>query len=78
MTTQDIEKKVRDFLTDEMLKEQAAVATPSDPLDFDSLEQTEIRVYIEEAFGADVKNLKEPFGNIGQIVDFVKANRLPS
>lgn len=78
MTTADIEKKVRDFLIEEMLKEQAAVAASSDPLDFDSLDQTEIRVYIEEAFGADVKNLKEPFSSIGQIVDFVHTNSQPS
>jgi acyl carrier protein len=74
MSAEEIEKKVREFLTDEMLKEQAAVAASSDPLDFDSLEQTEIRVYLEEAFGTDVKNLKEPFGSIGQIVDFVRGN----
>lgn len=75
MTHDEIETKVREFLTDEMRKEQAALAKRNEPLDFDSLEQTELRVYLEEAFGTDLARLTEPFVTIGQIVDFVRAGQ---
>jgi acyl carrier protein len=71
MNQEQIEAKVRQFLADDMRKEQAVVAQRDEPLDFDSLEQTELRVYLEEAFGSSLERLTEPFSTIGQIVQFV-------
>ena len=46
-----IETKLRNFLADELMKRHALTISLSDPLDLDSLDLTEIHVFLEEEFG---------------------------
>lgn len=68
-----IETKIRDFLVDDMVKENVRAAASDDELDLDSLDQTELRVYLDEEFGIKFSNHPDaaPFTSIQSIVDFI-------
>ena len=53
MASNEIELKVRHFLQEELMKEQAEFFTLEDELDLDSLDQTELRVFLTEEFQVD-------------------------
>lgn len=74
MKEHDIEAKIRSFLVDDMVKEHARTAAAEDELDLDSLDQTELRVFLGEEFGVQFKGQDdiEPFRTIKGIVDFVR------
>lgn len=69
----EIETKIRQFLVEDMVKEEARVASATDELDLDSLDQTELRVFLEEEFSVSMSGDEdiEPFTTIKAIVDFV-------
>lgn len=69
----EIETKIRQFLVEDMVKEEARVASATDELDLDSLDQTELRVFLEEEFSVSMSGDEdiEPFTTIKVIVDFV-------
>ena len=50
-----VEKKMRTFLADDLMKEQAAFLTMQDELDLDSLDLTELRVFLNEEFGIEAE-----------------------
>jgi len=71
-----IETKVRNFLIEDMIKEHVRAAGKDDELDLDSLDQTELRVFLDEEFQvrfADHPNA-DPFTSIQSIVSFVSKN----
>ncbi len=53
MNSIEIESKIRNFLADEMMKERSRVCALTDQLDLDSLEKTELRVFLEEDMGVE-------------------------
>lgn len=53
--SQEAEKKLREFLTDDLMKEQAEFFSVKDDLDLDSLDQTELRVFLSEEFGINTE-----------------------
>lgn len=69
----EIETKIRQFLVEDMVKEEARVAAVTDELDLDSLDQTELRVFLEEEFSVSMAGEEdiEPFTTIKAIIDFV-------
>ncbi|MBR8343528.1 acyl carrier protein [Burkholderia ambifaria] len=70
---QQVESRVRKFMVDDMVKEEARNATVMDEFDFDSLDQTELRIFLEEEYGVrfDESDTIAPFATIQDIVDFV-------
>ena len=73
MQTNLIETQIRTFLIDDMVKENVRAASNADELDLDSLDQTELRVYLDEEFGIKFANHPDaaPFTSIQSIVDFI-------
>jgi acyl carrier protein len=69
----EIEKKIREFLVNDMIKEEVKNASTTDQIDFDSLDQTELRVFLEEEFGIDFSERAEiaPLTTIQSIIDCV-------
>lgn len=69
-----IEQKVRNFFIEDMVKDNVLDAASNDELDLDSLDQTELRVFLDEDFGIKFSELPDidPFTSIQQIVDFIK------
>lgn len=71
----EIEKKLREFLADDLMKEQAEFFTMEDELDLDSLDQTELRVFLTEEFGINTEFDKVPadalrtLGKIGSLIE---------
>jgi len=70
----DIENTVRTFLTEDVMKEEAKSASISDPIDFDSLEEVEINMFIEEEFNIILEKIDKKFTTIGEIMDFIHVN----
>lgn len=72
---QEIEKKIREFLAEDLMKEQAEFFSFEDDLDLDSLDQTELRVFLTEEFGVNTEFDKVPaeaistLGNIGVLIE---------
>lgn len=76
MDTVATEKKLREFLIDDMLKEEVRDASSDEQLDLDSLDQTELRVFLEEEF--DVREmgapeLEQPLTTINEIISFISS-----
>lgn len=76
MASNEIELKVRHFLQEELMKEQAEFFTLDDELDLDSLDQTELRVFLTEEFqvDADLENVPpEALRTLKNIIALVPA-----
>ncbi|WCM23151.1 acyl carrier protein [Paraburkholderia bryophila] len=75
MNQQQIEEKIRQFLAEDMMKEQAKVVDLDVEMELDSLDQTELRVFLEEEFGATYTdaNAANPFFTLRQIIQFANA-----
>lgn len=69
----DVEMKVRGFIADEMMKEEARDAALTEEMDLDSLDQTELRYFLEEEYGAKFDDDEDaaPLITIQEIVDFI-------
>lgn len=68
------EEKLREFLVDDMLKDEVAEASNDDQLDLDSLDQTELRVFLEEEFsvtGLGTEEMDKPLTTITEILAVV-------
>ena len=63
-----LEKKLRAFIKDELMISQIDFVSNQDDLDFDSLAQTELRIYLEEEYDLDI-NLKVMSSNVVQNLD---------
>lgn len=74
MTAQLLEQKIRNFFVDDMVKDNVRSAASTDELDLDSLDQTELRVFLDEEFGIKFSELPDidPFTTIQEIVDFIQ------
>jgi acyl carrier protein len=75
MMKEAIEKKLRVFLADDLMKEQAEFFTMEDELDLDSLDQTELRVFLTEEFGINTEfdNVPaESLGTLGKIGSLIE------
>lgn len=74
MSKMKIEEKIRTFFVEDMVKENVRDAGADDELDLDSLDQTELRVFLEEEFGIKFNDLTEidPFVTLQGIIDFVQ------
>jgi len=76
MTNTETESKLRIFLKDELMKEQAEFITLEDELALDSLDQTELRVFLTEEFeiNTDFENLPpESLINLKNIIELIPA-----
>lgn len=66
-----VEGKIRKFLTDELMKERASLASYDEPLDIESVDQVELRLFLEEEFGVKADSDIELLDTIGAILEFV-------
>lgn len=66
-----VEEKVRKFLTDELMKERASLASYDEPLDIESVDQVELRLFLEEEFGVKADSEIELLDTIGSILELV-------
>jgi acyl carrier protein len=60
MTLNQIEMKIRTFLQEQLMKEQAEFLSLEDELELDSLDQTELRVFLGEELKIDTELDKVP------------------
>lgn len=60
MSTTEIEQTIRTFMKDELMIEQAGEFGLDDELELDSLDQTELRVFINETYQVDMTVEKVP------------------
>jgi len=74
MDNNQIEQKVRNFLLDEMMKDEVKNISNDDILMLDSIEQVEMRVFLEEEFSIVLDNQTEPFTTITQIIQIIHNN----
>ncbi|MFA7942980.1 acyl carrier protein [Pseudomonas brenneri] len=74
MTGNVIEQKIRHFFIEDMVKDNVRDAASTDELDLDSLDQTELRVFLDEDFGIKFSELPDidPFTTIQGIVEFIQ------
>ena len=63
-----LENKLRTFIKDELMISQIEFVSNQDDLGFDSLAQTELRIYLEEEYGLDI-NLKAMPSDVIQNLD---------
>ncbi len=68
-----IENKIRDFLVNDLMKDTAQSVSLEDELDIDSIEQVEIRVFLEENFQVDLKTSQVPLNKIKNLIDLAIA-----
>jgi len=74
MTTTETELKLRAFLKDDLMKEQAEFITLEDELTLDSLDQTELRVFLTDEFkiNTDFETLPpESLSNLKNIIELI-------
>ena len=74
MIDKAIEQKIRNFFVEDMVKDSVRNAANTDELDLDSLDQTELRVFLDEDFGIKFSDLPDidPFTTIQEIVEFIQ------
>ena len=74
MNNESTEAKIRNFFINDMMKECVRNAAESDELDLDSLDQTELRVFLSEEFGIKFSELQSthPLTTIKDIMCFIK------
>jgi acyl carrier protein len=71
MNTTEIESTVRKFMADELMFEQADEIAVDETLTLDSLDQTELRVFISETYKVDTGLEKVPPEDIETIKNIV-------
>lgn len=73
MQTEELECRIRTFLADDMMKDGVRSIPVDAELELDSLDQTELRVFLDEEFGIKAVQLTgaDPFVTIGDIVGFI-------
>lgn len=75
-TPTEVEQKIRVFLAEDLMKEQAEFFTMEDELELDSLDQTELRVFLTEEFGVNTefdKVAPESLGTLKGVLALVAA-----
>ena len=71
MNTTEIESTIRKFMVDELMFEQAEEISVDEELTLDSLDQTELRVFISETYKVPTDLEKVPPEKIGTINNIV-------
>jgi len=71
MNTQEIESSIRQFMSEELMFEQAEEITLEEDLTLDSLDQTELRVFLSDTFKVDTTLEKVPPEKIGTLKDII-------
>lgn len=71
MNTQEIESSIRKFMAEELMFEQAEEISIDEDLTLDSLDQTELRVFLSDTFNVDTTLENVPAENIGTLKDII-------
>ncbi|MCB1935902.1 MAG: hypothetical protein KDF59_08175 [Nitrosomonas sp.] len=71
MNTQEIESSIRQFMSEELMFEQADEITLDEDLTLDSLDQTELRVFLSDTFKIDTTLENVPAEKIGTLKDII-------
>ena len=71
MNTSEIENSIRRFMADELMYEQAEEITVDEALTLDSLDQTELRVFLSETYKIDTTLEKVSPESIATLKDIV-------
>jgi acyl carrier protein len=71
MTTTEIESTIRKFMVEELMIEQAEAFELDDQLELDSLDQTELRVFLNETYKIDMDVKKVPDESIRTLKSIV-------
>ena len=67
----EYEERMRTFLCDELMRQECRTVDANDPLDLDSLDQTELRVFLEEEFNVGSIDRSLASSSISAIVDLI-------
>jgi|GEM_PF-3587578 len=76
-TMQETEEKVRDFLTQELGKEWGSSIGLEEVFTLDSLDQVDLRVFLEESFSVQIAPGQKPFQNLQTILEFLSTASIP-
>lgn len=71
ITLNQAEEKIRSFLSDELMKDWASVISYTETFQLDSIDQVDLRVFLEETFSIQFKAEQKPFQNLQMILDLV-------
>lgn len=71
MNAQEIESSIRQFMSEELMFEQADEIALDEDLTLDSLDQTELRVFLSETFKIDTTLEQVPPEKIGTLKDII-------
>ncbi len=71
-TLDQAEEKIRSFLSDELMKDWASVISPTESFQLDSIDQVDLRVFLEETFSVQFTAEQKPFQNLQMILDLVR------
>ena len=71
-TLNQAEEKIRSFLSDELMKDWASTISPTEPFQLDSIDQVDLRVFLEETFSVQFIAEQKPFQNLQMILELVQ------
>ena len=69
--TETTEGRIRNFLTQELGKEWGLTIALEESFSLDSLDQVDLRVFLEETFSAKIEAGQKPFQSIQTIMEFL-------
>ncbi len=72
ITLDQAEEKIRSFLSDELMKDWASTISHTESFQLDSIDQVDLRVFLEETFSVQFTAEQKPFQNLQTILDLVK------
>jgi hypothetical protein len=65
------EEKIRSFLSEELMKDWASTISYTETFQLDSIDQVDLRVFLEETFYVQFTAEQKPFQNLQMILDLV-------
>ena len=71
MSSQELENRIRKFLVEELMREKASVIGIDEPLDLDSLDQTELKVFLDEEYSIKFDQNQVQFQNLREIIKLI-------
>lgn len=74
-TMQETEEKLRSFLTQELGKDWGSAINLQETFSLDSLDQVDLRVYLEETFSLKIAADQKPFQNLQTILEAISSTK---
>ncbi len=73
-TQEEAIEKIRGFLSEELMKDWALSIPLTESFELDSIDQIDLRLFLEEMFSVKFAEGQKPFQNINDILEYVIPN----